>query len=232
MSSLAKHVIHQPKPSRTILLIIFVVIISNAVQWLFQQQQQVRQQQDNQQLRDEISRLKTHNGHYTVTTSQHYSQLLLEQATTEKLRQKLSESQQQVLTLDREILFYQAITKGSSSSKLQIRELHLRADDVQPDLIRYRLIISQGKKINKAMAGTIRLIVNSDNNGSIEQQTIEAQPLNLRHVQVIEGQIKLKAASQPISVTVELIRKKKTTLSQTFDWLLSSNNYIEVPHVQ
>jgi len=224
MSSLAKHVIHQPKPLRTVFLVVFVAILTATAQWLFQQEQTNKQQKYSQELNEEIDRLQKHNEQYTVTSEQHYAQLSLEQATTGQLRKELTQLQEQVLTLNKDLLFYQSITKSSTSSKLQIRELHLRPDDVRPDIIRYRLVISQGKKINKPMTGTINMIVNSDNNSAIEQQTLKPQKLNLRHVQVIEGKIKLADDRKPLTVTVELIQNKKVTLSRTFNWLLSTNN--------
>jgi len=224
MSSLAKHVIHQPKPHRTAMLVISVAILTFAVQWYFQQTQVLKQQDNIQKLTDEITQLQKHNEQYTFTSDQHYSQLSLEQATTGQLRKELSQLQEQVLTLNKDLLFYQSITQGSASSKLQIRELHLRVDNAQADIIRYRLVISQGKKVNKPITGTINLVLNNDNNGTAEKQILEQQQLNLRHVQVIEGQIKITDDIQPISITVELIQKKKTSLSRTFDWQLSPDN--------
>jgi len=224
MSSLAKHVIHQPKPHRTVILVIFVALLTFAAQWYFLQTQALKQKENTQKLTDEISRLQNHNELYTFTSDQHFSQLSLEQATTGQLRNELSQLQEQVLTLNKDLLFYQKITKGSSSSKLQIRELHLSTDNIQPDIIRYRIVISQGKKINKPMTGTINLTLNNDNKGTTEKLVLEQQQLNLRHVQVIEGKIKITDEIKPISITIELIQKKKTTLSRTFDWQLTPDN--------
>mgnify|MGYP000258702212 CR=1 FL=1 len=222
MSSLAKHVIHQPKPLRTVMLVVFVVILTATVQWLFQQKQTLQQQKHTQELNEQIERLQKHNEQYTVTSEQHYSQLSLEQATTGQLRKELTQLQEQVLTLNKDLQFYQSITKGSTSSKLQIRELHLRPDDVRPDIIRYRLVISQGKKINKPITGTINMVLNSES--KLEPQTLKPQKLNLRHVQVLEGKIKLTDDVKPLTITVELIQNKKVTLSRTFNWQLSPNN--------
>lgn len=222
--SLAKHVIHQPKPHRKVVLVIIVVAITYAVQWFFNQEHFAQQQKEIEQLTAEISRLQKHNQQFTVTSEQHYSQLSLEQATTGQLRKELTQLQEQVLTLNKELSFYQSITQGTSSSKLQIRELHLRADNNQVDLIRYRLVISQGRKINKPITGTISLMLNNDNNGTIEQHALESQQLNLRHVQVIEGQIDLANITKPTTLTIDLIQNKKITLSQTFDWKLTPTN--------
>jgi len=224
MSSLDKHVIHQPKPHRTVMLIIAVAILTFAAQWYFQQTQAIKQQENVQKLTDEIAQLQKHNQQYTFTSDQHYSQLSLEQATTGQLRKELNQLQEQVLTLNKDLLFYQSITQGSASSKLQIRELHLRADNDQADIIRYRLVISQGKKVNKAITGTINLVLNNDNNGIAEKQILEQQQLNLRHVQVVEGQIKITNGIKPVSISIELIQKKKPTLSRTFDWQLNPDN--------
>lgn len=219
--SLAKHVIHQPKPHRKVVLIIIVAAITYAVQWFFYQEQFAQKQERIEQLTAEISRLQKHNQQFTVTSEQHYSQLSLEQATTGQLRKELAQLQEQVLTLNKDLSFYQSITQGSSSSKLQIRELHLRTDEHQAGLIRYRLVISQGRKVNKPITGTISLMLNNDNNGTMEQHALESQHLNLRHLQVIEGKINITDITTPTTLTVDIIQNKKITLSQTFDWKLT-----------
>lgn len=42
--------------------------------------------------------------------------------------------------------------------------------------------------------------------------------LNLRHVQVVEGQLKIADNIEPTDITVTVQQKKKSNISQTFDW--------------
>ncbi len=225
MSSLSKHVIHQPKPFRQLIIVILVAILTFSVQWFVQQTQSTTDQQHIQQLEDENKALAENSKTSTLASKQHYSQkLALEQATTAQLQVQISSLQEQVLTLNKELLFYQTVTQGNSSSKLQIRELDLRADPSRADIVRYRIVMTQGKKINKPITGTINVLMNSDNKGTAEQYTIEQHPLSLRHVQVLEGQIKIEDDTTPLTLTVDLIQNKKITLSRTFDWQLASDN--------
>ena len=225
MSSLSKHVIHQPKPFRQLIIVTVVAILTFSVQWLVQQTQSTKAQQHIQQLEDENKALAENSKTSILASKQHYSQkLALEQATTKQLQLQISSLQEQVLTLNKELLFYQTVTQGNSSSKLQIRELDLRADPNRADIIRYRIVMTQGKKINKPITGTINVLMNSDNKGTAEQYAIEQHQLNLRHVQVLEGQIKIEDDTTPLTLTVDLIQNKKITLSRTFDWQLTSDN--------
>jgi len=225
MSSLAKHVIHRPKPLRTILLLIVVAIITYSAQWFLQQKESDESQQNIQELQLSKQQLKDENKEALAAEKQHYAQkLALEHATAKQLQLQISKLQEQVLTLNKDLLFYQTITQGSGSSKLQIRELNLSKDTNQADVVRYRIVITQGKKINKAITGTVNIILNVSDNGTTEQHVLEPQQLNLRHVQVLEGQIKIADDTNPLSLTIDLIQKKKITLSRSFDWQLANNN--------
>jgi len=130
--------------------------------------------------------------------------------------------QNKVITLNKELVFYQSITQGNTSSKLQVREFQLSADEHTVDSYRYRLVITQGQKISKALKGTINISINSDNNKSV---TLKEHPLNLRHVQVIEGQLKIADNIEPETITVTIKQQKKSAISQTFDWQIEENNH-------
>ena len=221
-----KHIIQQPKPYRTLLIIIAVAIITYAVQWVFIQDDIQQQRQHREQRQKKLASLHKKLNHLTIEnehliqggklSAQTQANLAVEQATIKQLRIQIKKLQQQVLTLNKELLFYQSITQGNRSNKLQFRELDLRANDEHADIINYRLVITQGRKITKPITGTINIIFNKSPNDKIEHH------LNLRYVQVIEGQIKLMDNVVPASITVSLVQKNKTTLSKTFDWQLNS----------
>ena len=66
------------------------------------------------------------------------------------------------------------------------------------------------------MTGLISINLDQDPN------VISEQPLNLRYVQLIEGQLKLPDDQHPKSLTINIKQAKKTTLSRTFNWQLTS----------
>jgi len=232
MSSLNKHVIKQPKPLRWLGFILAIIAITFAIQWYANlnssvaQQQKIenlsqQQQELEQQLQNQISQnqqLSETNADLQLKQTEQQQHLAIQQATDQQLQQQLAELQNKVITLNKELLFYQSVTQGNTSSKLQVREFQLSADQHDADSYRYRLVITQGQKISKALTGTISISTNlkrDSNNGSVTQKE---HVLNLRHVQVIEGLLKIADNIEPETITVTIKQKKKKSISQTFDW--------------
>lgn len=230
MSSLDKYVIHQAKPYRLAIFILVAVLITAASVWYFLKEDSISLQQNlnflqqnlnlsrqnSQQLSDERLDLREQNKQLNDTTSIQLQEINIQQATVDHLQQQLMELQDQVITLNKELLFYQNITQGTTSTELQIRELHLTVDPDQSDTIHYRLVITQGKNITKPVTGLVSINIDTD------PTVISEQPLNLRYVQLIEGQLKLAESSHPKSITITIKQAKKPKLSRTFDWQLTS----------
>lgn len=174
MSSLNKHVIKQPKPFHWLGFIVAVIGITFAIQWYVNQNSTLAQQQRieeleqlkkqlEQQLQTQISQnkqLSETNEDLNKNLTEQQQHLAIQQATDQQLQQQIAELQNQTITLNQELVFYQTVTQGTSSSKLQIRELQLQADDHNTDSYRYRIVITQGKKISKALTGTIKININ------------------------------------------------------------------------
>lgn len=230
MSSLDKYVIHQAKPYRLAIFILIAVIITAVSVWFFLKEDSTSLQQNlifleknlnlsrqsTRQLSDERLDLREQNKQLNDTTSIQLQELNIQQATVEQLQQQLADLQDQVITLNKELLFYQNITQGATSTELQIRELHLTADTEQSDIIHYRLVITQGKNITKPVTGLVGINIDKDST------VLAEHPLNLRYVQLIEGQLKVAGSSQTKSITVTITQAKKVKLSRTFDWQLTS----------
>ena len=230
MSPFAKHVIHQHQPLRWALIITGVVLITAISIWLYlkptaQLRLQYRiLQQQHQQLTTDNQKLTEQNQQLTKKFAPQQQILAIQKARDTQLQSQLNELQSEVVHLNKELMFYQNITQGSSSSKLQIRELDLRASDSQSDMVDYRLVITQSKKISKPLTGVVTITLNSQNNAENEQLVLGEYQLNLRHVQVFEGQIQLADNSVPESISVTLKQAKKKTLSRTFDWKIDNSN--------
>jgi uncharacterized protein YoxC len=230
MSSLGKYVIHQPKPYRLAIIIMISVMITATSVWFLLKEDSISLQQNltflqknlnlsrqnTQQLSDDRLDLREQNQKLNDTTSIQLQELSIQQATVDHLQQQLVELQDQVFNLNKELLFYQNITQGATSTELQIRELHLTADAEQSDIIHYRLVITQGKNITKPVKGLVSINIDTDST------VINEQPLNLRYVQLIEGRLKLAENSLPKSITITIKQAKKSKLSRTFDWQLTS----------
>lgn len=143
--------------------------------------------------------------------------LAMQQATSEQLQNELHDLQNKVIELNRELLFYQNITQGNASSELQVRELYLRVADDVAGQFHYRIVITQGERITKPIEGTVKLTLNLHDD-SAPTRDVGEHSLNLRHVQVLEGSVKLTDNEQPASLHVQLIQGNKTLAQRTFDW--------------
>jgi hypothetical protein len=232
MSSLDKYVIHQAKPFRLAILILIAVAITAASVWYYLKDDSTSLQenlifleknlnlsrQNSQQLSDESLDLREQNRQLNDTTSIQLQELNIQQATVDQLQQQIVDLQDQVITLNKELMFYQNITQGATSTELQIRELHLTADAEQADVIHYRLVITQGKNIAKPVTGSVVITVDKN------KKALTEQPLNLRYVQLIEGRLTVADSSQKKSITVTIMQDKKPKLSRTFDWQLTPTN--------
>jgi hypothetical protein len=161
----------------------------------------------------------------TERSQDHEQAFAIQKVTHNELEYRLSALQAEVINLNRELDFYQNITQGSTSTKLQIRELTLTADNQQANRFNYRLVISQGKKITKAITGIIKLqLMGQKDNKKDEMTTISEHQLKLRHVQVLNGQITLAEGLQPKAIHITLKQNKKITLSKDFDWKIAPSS--------
>jgi len=238
MSSLKKHVIKQPKPFHWFGFIVAIIGITFAVQWymnqnssLAQEQLIVKLEQLQQNLEQQLE-LQTTQNHQLGETNTELNNLLTEQqhhlaiqqATDQQLQEQLVDLQNKVISLNKELVFYQTVTQGNSSSKLQVRDLILQAIDGTTDSYRYRVVITQGQKITKALSGTINISIAAKQDGKSKTITINEHPLKLRHVQVIEGQLKIADNIEPEKLIITIKQKKKKNVSQKFDWQVADNH--------
>jgi len=229
LPSVAKFIVRQHRPYFYVTILVVSVALTFLIQrYIYLKETQIQQQKikEYQQLDDLYQQLRTKNEEMNEYISQSDAQLEgnkyeldLQESTIQQLEQQLSQQQEQLATLNKELLFYEGLTQGDRPNKLQIRELHLRSDVANTDIVHYQLVITQGKKINQALTGTIEMIGNMAQDKTI---TLAEHPLNLRHVQLIEGQIKIIDHNKPKSLTITIKQKNKILLSQSFDWQLSS----------
>ena len=215
---------------KTLLNVVIVLIVIALIIWLYRQQ-------TTGELSDKIATLEQENSQLLAykksLTEQHENvteQLLSEQqaaavqkVTNAKLLQRLNTLQDSVIELNKELSFYQNITQGTATSKLHVRELNITTDSKQSNHYHYQLVISQGKKISKPIEGQLTLSLIGKVGQDTKTLNINEHQLKLRHVQVFNGQIKLPENIEPKSIKISLIQKKKTTLSKTIDWQVTTS---------
>jgi predicted RNase H-like nuclease (RuvC/YqgF family) len=236
MSELPKHVISEAKPYRFLLIIVIAVITTFIAQWFYNQKSTQGQLKKQVQLKQSLSVLDTKLQSMFVelaSTTKHAQQLEkallhqkqeleITQATEQALKQQLMEIQSEVLKLNKELRFYQTITQGNSSSKLQVRDFSLRPTSTVQSYD-FRLVLTQGRKLKKPLSGEINLTVNYTE--ASKHAKAVTYKLNLKHVQVVEGQLKLTQDIPPDSVTITLIQGKKVLLTETANWQSSTSTF-------
>ena len=221
------YVIHHRRPYRTLLILLITLAISAALLWYWTTQWQNEQnaqitalKEQNEQLHAENQNLLEQNKLLTAQVNDISRMQAMQDATDSQLQSNLERLQNQVIELNKELLFYQNITQGNASSELQIRELHLRPNPDNPSQYFYRIVITQGKKISKAIKGDV-LVALQFNDDKAKPRLINTHELKLKHVQVLEGTLNIEQNEQPKSLKIELKQGKKTLTTRTFNWELA-----------
>ncbi len=238
MSVLPKHVIKTSSPLRSFtiigLLCLCILGLGYYCWYLLQQQamqtqllaQQANQQKQLQQsLSSEQNKIAQQIGAQqqqltqTVANSQQKTQALaIQKATNEQLENQLGSLQDQVIELEKELSFYQTATNSSSTSGLQIHKFQLFTDNpAQPDQLRYRLILTQGKRLESPLEGGVTLQLPANENRFLPV-TLTETDFKLRYVQVIEGYFTLETDSNPEKIAVILSQEGEPSRLQSFAW--------------
>jgi predicted RNase H-like nuclease (RuvC/YqgF family) len=225
-------IISEPKPLRTAIIIACLLLLTIAAQWFYNQahnkdlftdvkalEVQLSELQDaHASLRQELIKTKRDKQALEQQLTEQQQANVIQQGTEQQLQLQLNALQTQVMTLKKELMFYQNITQGTSSSKLQVREAFITETEL-PNVYLYRIVITQGKKVSKPLTGKILLALNTAQG----EDTIDIaeHSLSLRHIQVIEGHINVAENISPESIAIEIIQGKKTRLNETIQWQLT-----------
>lgn len=224
-SPLDNYVIQPKRPRRFIFWITFAVIITGLLQWYWfnhDSGEKSRLLDQNKLMTEQIASLKTQLMQQTEASQNMQQVQAMHQATVQQLQNRLEQLQKKVIELDKELLFYQNITQGNSTSELQIRDLQIRPDPENTAQLRYRLAITQGKNLSEPITGEVIIKLQETEGEGDKAKVIDLNvtehPLNLRHVQVIEGVFNMSELKTPQQISVSLRQKDKTLVSRTFDW--------------
>lgn len=224
------YVIHARRPYRCLIITLVVITALIAGGWFWSQEWREQQTEKLSSLQSQYSQLLEENQRLTGDNQKLSSQLeninqmqALQKATDSQLQTELQALQDKVITLNKELLFYQNITQGNASSALQVRELHLRPVADDPASFVYRIVLTQGNRITKAIKGDALITLNIGGNGKAQSRLLDQHELKIRHVQVLEGTVKLAENEQPESIRVMLRQADKTLTERTFKWEVSAS---------
>ncbi len=237
MSLYAKYVIKESKPLRLVLFIFAIIGITFSIQFyinyhslythlqliskLEQLQQALGRQLGLKTLHNK--RLRESNAELNSIIIERQQYLSIQQAMDKELQVKLSELQSELIGLNKELVFYQNVTHGNSSTKLKVYTLQLQADNQIADGYHYRIVVTQGKKISKAITGKISIIINVKRHSKNKSVIVREHLLNLRYVQVVEGKLKISENIAPENIKIIIKLRNIPSISYTFGWHIEGN---------
>lgn len=224
------YVIHPRRPFRCLLLFLLGIALTVAAISYWGQTWQHKQLDKLSGLQSQYAQMLQENKRLTEENQVLRGQLeninqmqAMQQATDTQLQTELKTLQDKVIELNKELLFYQNITQGNASSELQVRELHLRPVADDPSSFMYRIVLTQGKRITKAIKGDVLITLNLKDNDKGHSRLLDQHALKIRHVQVLEGTLKLAENEQPDSLRVMLRQADKTLAERAFKWEVASS---------
>lgn len=222
------YVIQARRPYRCLLVLLATIITLAAAGWFWSKEWRAAQSDKLTRLQNQYEQLVSENQRLIGDNQQLASQLeninqmqALQQATDSQLQTELQSMQEKIIALNKELLFYQNITQGNASSELQVRELHLRPVAEDPSSFMYRIVLTQGKRITKAIKGDVLITLNLAGDGEAQSRLLDQHDLKIRHVQVLEGTLKLAENERPESLRIMLRQADKTLTERTFKWEVS-----------
>lgn len=222
------YVIQARRPYRCLLLLLATIVILVVAGWFSSKEWRAAQSDKLTSLQNQYEQLVTENQRLTGENQQLSTQLeninqmqALQQATDSQLQTELQSMQEKIIALNKELLFYQNITQGNASSELQVRELHLRPVADDPASFMYRIVLTQGTRITKAIKGDVLITLNLAGDGKAQSRLLDQHDLKIRHVQVLEGTLKLTENERPESLRIMLRQADKTLTERTFKWEVS-----------
>lgn len=234
MTNIPKHIIQTSSLLRNIVTVTVLCLIIAALSyfcWQLLEQQathderleatQLEQQRQSQEQADIIGSQQKELSETTSAARQKSQALVIEESTNVQLEKQLSQLQEQVLNLEKELSFYQTVTQGPKTSGLQIHEFQLFVDDsTQPNNLRYRLMLTQGQRIEAPLEGQVMLQLPSSGNDA-SPVILDTIDFKLRYVQIIEGFFTITTNAPPEKIVVILSQGDKPNRLQSFDWKLS-----------
>ncbi len=226
--SLSDHVISPARPYRTLVLTLVSSIVSAGLVWLYFHYTTADLQTELSSLREQTTQLTTkkeqlndENTQLKEALMQQKQALAIQMATDQQLQEKVAALQNDLVDLNRELTFYQNITQSTNSSELQVRQLEINADPIQPNRFYYRVVITQGKKITKPISGTISVSLTGLKADKKSTIRVDDHPLHLRFVQVLDGQLTLAENYTPKTISVTLKQANEKLFSKDFNWQIS-----------
>ena len=171
----------------------------------------------------EVKRLDGENQNLRDALARASRALQMNETTYGELDKALKESATEIARLREELAFYRnMVSSGSRASGVQVQSLTIQRG-VAPNAFRYKLVIVQTRRPEVAVKGQVRLAVTGTRSGREETIAISGAggkpaALNLRNMQIIEGEMRFPEGFEPTGISVSVAPGNARAMDQNYSW--------------
>jgi len=219
-----------PLHVRLLLVILLIVLVVVAGRQLYELGlsragfERTAAAQHEQELQNEIGRLQADSQQLRESLARAERTLQTNQVAYQELERSMSESARQISKLREEITFYRNILSPENKlGGLQIYSLNLERAGREGDY-RYRLVLIQALKHDRAVSGNGRMEVSGVQAGNPVVLSFPSADkpirINFKYFQEIEGVLSLPRDFRPerVKVTVQITGADSRVVEQTYLW--------------
>lgn len=178
-------------------------------------------------LQKRLSYLEGENARLREHLTQTQRELEVEQHARADLSVNLVALQNEVLELKRQLSTYKGLVKSLEEQGLHIQALSVSKTATER-LLRYRLVLTQGRKTEQLTQGQVQLGIYGVLNGKAARFKLDAlskgSPLifKFKYFQILKGELLLPKNFKPTQVKIALLLKGHPSklVERTFDWTL------------
>lgn len=179
--------------------------------------------QHAENLAGEVKRLDGENQNLRDALARASRALQMNETTYAELDKALKESANEIARLREELAFYRNMVSSTTrASGVQVQSLTIQRGTA-PNAYRYKLVIVQTRRPEVSVKGQVRLAVTGTRSGRRETIAIagaggKPSALNLRNMQIIEGEMQLPAGFEPASISVSVAPGNARPMDQNYSW--------------
>lgn len=170
----------------------------------------------------EVKRVDSENQNLREALARASRALQMNETTYGELDKALKESANEIARLREELAFYRNMVSSGGRGGVQVQSLTIQRGTA-PNAYRYKLVIVQTRRPEVVVKGQVRLAVTGTRAGREETIAISGagrrpQALNLRNMQIIEGEILLPEGFGPSRISVSVVPGNARAIAQYYSW--------------
>jgi hypothetical protein len=174
-------------------------------------------------LAQEVKRVDSENQNLREALARASRALQMNETTYGELDKALKESASEIGRLREELAFYRnMVSSGGRASGVQVQSLTIQRG-IAPNAYRYKLVIVQTRRPEVAVRGQVRVSVTGTRSSREETIAVSGAggkpaALNLRNMQIIEGEMRFPAGFAPARISVSIAPGNARAIDQYYFW--------------